>query len=196
VRLGLLVDIPELRVPLGVLGALLGLEGVLQRVALLLEQPADGVVGDLEALCGKGVGELAGRLAGPPQGRLGIPTRVRVDQLVQCLQQARLALDQPLGPATRTTDAPARVRRCVQLPQPGVHRWTGQPTDARQPSSTTTAQRAGGRAGQQAALLFGQVRGDQLVQPTQHGIHVHAGTLPPRRASTATIGQTSHAGTP
>jgi hypothetical protein len=48
--LGLLVNIPELRIPVGVLGAFLGLEGALQRVALLLEQPADGVVGDLEPL--------------------------------------------------------------------------------------------------------------------------------------------------
>jgi hypothetical protein len=65
-----------------VLGALLGLEGALQRVALLLEQPADGVVRDLEALGGKRVGKLAGRLAGPPQRRLRVPTSVRVDQLV------------------------------------------------------------------------------------------------------------------
>jgi hypothetical protein len=38
-RLGLLVDVPKLRVTVGVLGALLGLEGPLQRVALLFEQP-------------------------------------------------------------------------------------------------------------------------------------------------------------
>jgi hypothetical protein len=61
--LGLLVDIPKLRIPVGMLGALLGLEGVLQRVALLLEQPADGVAGDLEALRDQGVGELAGCFA-------------------------------------------------------------------------------------------------------------------------------------
>jgi hypothetical protein len=93
VLLGLLVDVPELRVPVGVLSAFLGLEGALQRVPLLLEQPADGVVGDLEPLPGKRVGELAGRLAGPAQRRLGIPTRVRVNQLVLRGQQARLALD-------------------------------------------------------------------------------------------------------
>jgi hypothetical protein len=96
--LGLLVHIPELRVPVGMLGTLLGLEGALQRVALLLEQPPDGVVGDLEPLPGKGVGELAGRLARPPQRRLGVPAGVRVDQLVQGLQQARVTLGQPLGP--------------------------------------------------------------------------------------------------
>jgi hypothetical protein len=50
ILLGLLVDIAELRVPVGMLGALLGFLCALQRVALLLEQPADGVVGDLEPL--------------------------------------------------------------------------------------------------------------------------------------------------
>jgi hypothetical protein len=60
VLLGLLVQIAKLGVPIRVLGALLGLEGALQRVPLLLEQPPDGVVSDLEPLPGKGVGELAG----------------------------------------------------------------------------------------------------------------------------------------
>jgi hypothetical protein len=58
------------------------------------------------------------------------------------------------------------------------------------------AQRPRARAGQQAALLLGQVRGDQLVQLGQHGIDVHPATLPFQQASTATIGQTSRAGTP
>jgi hypothetical protein len=40
------------------------------------------------------------------------------------------------------------------------------------------------------------MRGQQLVQPGQHGVNVHAGTLPSRPAPTATIGQASHAGTP
>ncbi len=194
--LGLLVDVAKLRVPVGVLGALLGLAGTLQRVALLGEQPADGAVGDLEPLCSKGVGELAGGLARPPQRRVGIPARVRVDQLVQCVQQTRLALDHPLGSATRTADPAARLGRVVQLPHAGVDSRTGQPTDPGHASATTTAQRPDGGTRQQAALLFGQVRGDQLVQPAQHGVQVHAGTLLPQHALTATIGQTSHAGTP
>jgi hypothetical protein len=111
--LGLLVDVAKLRVSVGVLGALLGLEGALQRVALLLEQPPDGVVADLEPLRAKRVSELTGGLARPPQRRRRVPTGVRVDQRVQRLQQARLALDHPLGPAAGTADAPARVRRVV-----------------------------------------------------------------------------------
>lgn len=57
---GLLVDVAKLRVPVGVLGALQRLAGALQPVALLAQQPPDGVVGDLEPLRAKRVGELAG----------------------------------------------------------------------------------------------------------------------------------------
>jgi hypothetical protein len=193
---GLLVDIPKLRVPVGMLGALLGLERALQRVALLLQQPPDGVVADLEPLRAKGIGELVGGLAGPPQRAFRVPAGVGVDQLVQRTEQARLALDQPLWPAARTADTTTRIRRVVQLSHARVHRWTRQPGEARHTRATAPAQRPGGRAGQQAALLLGQVRGQQLIQPAQHSVHVHAGTLAPRHAPIATIGQASHAGTP
>jgi hypothetical protein len=38
-----------------------------------------------------------------------------------------------------------------------------QPADLGRPRAAATPERAGGRAGQQAALHLGQVRGDQLV---------------------------------
>jgi hypothetical protein len=41
---GLLIEVPKLRVPIRMLGALEGLAGALQPIPLLLEQPADGVV--------------------------------------------------------------------------------------------------------------------------------------------------------
>jgi hypothetical protein len=46
----LLIALPKLRIPVEMLGALQGLLGALQRRALLLEQPPDGVVADLEPL--------------------------------------------------------------------------------------------------------------------------------------------------
>jgi hypothetical protein len=193
---GLLVEVAELGVPVGMLGPLLGLEGALQRVALLLEQPPDGVVADLEPLPAKGIGKLAGGLARPAQRRGGITAGVGVDQLVQRAEQARLALDQSLWPATRTADATARIGRGIQLPHAPIHRWPRQPGEARHARTAATAQRLGGRAGQQAALLLGEVRGDQHIQPAQHGVHVHAGTLTPWHAPTATTGQASHARTP
>ncbi len=96
----------------------------LQRITLLLQQPPDGVVADLEPLRAKRIGELAGGLARPPQRRLRIPASVRVDQLIQCPQQTRLALDQPLWPAARTAHAAVRIRLLVQLPHACVHRRT------------------------------------------------------------------------
>jgi hypothetical protein len=196
VLLGLLVDVAELRVPVGMLGALLGLEGALQRVILLTEQPPDRVIADRMPLRGERLSQLAGGLAGPPQRALRVSAGVGVDQVLQRLKQPRVTLDQPLGPAARPADAAARVRLLIQLPHAGVHRRSGQPSDAGHPRATPAAQGTRRRAGQQAALLLGQVRGDQFVQPSQHGVDVHAATLPPWHAPTATIGQTSHAGTP
>jgi hypothetical protein len=145
---GLLVDIAKLRIPVRILSALLGLECALQRIALLLEQPPHGVVADLEPLPAKRIGQLAGGLAGPPQRRLGISTGVGVDQLVQRGQQARLALDQPLGPTARTPDAATRVGRVIQLPHARVHRGARQPGEACHPRAAATTERLGGRTGQ------------------------------------------------
>jgi hypothetical protein len=195
-RLGLLVDLAELRVPVGVLSALLGLEGALQRVALLLEQPPPRCRRRPGSSARPARQRAGGWICRSTAAATRVPAGVGVDQLVQRGQQARVPLCQPPGPAPGTADAPARVRRVVQLPHPGVHRRPGQPTDPGHPSATTTAQCASGRAGQQATLLLGQVEGDQLVQPAQHGAHVHAATLPPWPTPTATIRQTSHAGTP
>jgi hypothetical protein len=174
---GLLVDIAELGVSVGMLGALQGLLGALQRVALLLEQPPDGVVADLEPLPAKGIGQLTSGLARPPQGAFRVPTGIRIDQLIQRTEQARLTLDQPPWPATRTAHATARIRRGVQLPHARVHRRTRQAADPCHPRAAASPKRPGGRTGQQAALLLGQVRSDQFVQPAQHGIRVHAATL-------------------
>jgi hypothetical protein len=106
---GLLVHVAELRVPVGVLGALQGLAGALQPVALLAQQSPNGVVADLEALRTQRVGELAGGLAGPPQRRGGVAAGVGLDQPVQRLQQARLAFDQPLGSASLAAGASVGV---------------------------------------------------------------------------------------
>jgi hypothetical protein len=127
---------------------------------------------------------------------LGTPVGIPADQLLLFGVHAddRLAVGQVLL-GLLVDVAKLRVP-VVQLPHPGIHRRAGQPADPGHPHATTTAQRPGGRADEQAALLLGQVRGDQLVQPTQHGVHVHAATLPARHAPTATIGQPSHAGTP
>jgi hypothetical protein len=76
--LGLLVEVAELGVAVGMLGALQGLDRALQPVALLLEQPAHGVVADRMALTGERLGQLPGGLAGPPQRAVGVAAGVGV----------------------------------------------------------------------------------------------------------------------
>jgi hypothetical protein len=70
-RPSLLVEVAELGVTVGMLGALQGLGRALQPVALLLEQPADGVVADRMPGRGERLGQLPGGLAGPPQRAVG-----------------------------------------------------------------------------------------------------------------------------
>jgi hypothetical protein len=143
----------------------------------------------------KRVGELAGRLARPPQRRLWIPTSIRVDQLVQGRQQPGSRSTSRLGPPPRRRIRPRGSGGSSSSRTPGVHRRSGQPTDRCHPCAPTTAERPSGRASQQAALLLGQVWGNQLVQPVQDAVHIHPGKLPARHTPTATIGQISHAGT-
>jgi hypothetical protein len=66
------------------------------------------------------------------------------------------------GRAGHPAPAPPRTRRARQ------------PGEACHTHAAATTQHPGARAGQQAALLPGQVRSDQLVQPGQHGVDVHA----------------------
>jgi hypothetical protein len=112
--LGLLVHVAKLGVPVRMLGALQRLLGALQRVALLLQQPPDGVIADPMALRRQRLGQLPCGLARPAQRATRIPAGVGVDQPVQRLQQARLALCQSLWPATRTAHAASR-RRCFSV---------------------------------------------------------------------------------
>ena len=192
---GLLVHIATLPVPVRMLGPLQPLVGALQRVALLLQQPPDGVVTDRMTLRRECLGQLPRGLARPAQRTVRIPAGVGIDQGVQRRKQARVAGGPPLGPTARTADAATRVGSLLQLPHPGVDRRARQPTDAGHPRAAAMAQRPRARTGQQAALLLGQVRSDQLVQPGQHGVDLHPATLPSQQAPAATIGQTSHAGT-
>jgi hypothetical protein len=68
------------------------------------------------------------------------------------------------------------MSRATARSRPGVHRRARPPADLGHPRAAVTAERARGRADQQAALLLGQVRGDQLVEPAQCGIDVRAAT--------------------
>ena len=75
----LVVDIAELGVSVGVLAALDGLGVALQAVPQRpAQQPPDAVVGDSVALAAQLVGQVAGRLGGPP--KLEVPAYLRVSR--------------------------------------------------------------------------------------------------------------------
>ena len=82
-RPSLLVEVAELGVPVEMLGTLQGLDRALQPVALLLEQPPDGVVADRMPGRSERLGQLAGGLAGPAQRAVGVAAGVGVHQPVQ-----------------------------------------------------------------------------------------------------------------
>jgi hypothetical protein len=98
-RPSLLVEVAELAVTVGMLGALQRLGRTLQPVALLAQQPTNGVGADRMALRGERLGQLPGGLARPPQRTLRIATGVGVHQPVQRPKQARIGVAPPLGPS-------------------------------------------------------------------------------------------------
>ena len=158
-RPSLLVEVAELGVAVGVLGALQGLGRALQPVALLAQQPADGVVADWMALGGERLGQLPGGLAGPAQRAVGVAAGVGVDQPVQRLQQARVGVASPLG-AVVVADASPRVAWLVELGGAAADRRPRRRGQPRDPADPAIAQCPGRRAKQQPALPLGQVRRD------------------------------------
>src|SRR5258708_40116849 len=70
---GLLTDVAELRVPVGVLAALDGLGVALQAEPLRPQQVSDRISAGLMALAGQVPRQLASRLRRPPQRRHPLP---------------------------------------------------------------------------------------------------------------------------
>jgi hypothetical protein len=104
-RTCLLVEVAELAVAVLVLGALQRLAGALQRVALLLEQPAHGVVADRVVLRGQRLGELAGRPGRPAQRATGIAAGLGAGNPKRpsgSRRSRRSVLDQVLGLTMRS----------------------------------------------------------------------------------------------
>ena len=102
------MNVPELGVPVGMLVALQGLGVGLQAVAGLVQQPLHQRRRRPMALPTQLVGQRAQRLAGPAQRRHRITPRLRLDQRIQRLDQARV---QFLGPFA----APARGAGAAHL---------------------------------------------------------------------------------
>jgi hypothetical protein len=171
-RPSLLVEVAELGVTVGMLGALQGLGRALQPVALLAQQPGDGVVADRMALRGERLSQLAGGLAGPAQRAVGVAAGVGLHQPVQCRQQTRIGVAPPLGTLV-LADAPPRVGRLVQLGRATADRRPRRLGQPRDPADAAIAQRPGRRAKQQPTLPLGQMRRDQGEGRRQHLIQIH-----------------------
>ena len=122
VGLDLLVDVPELRVPVRVPLALDRLGVALQAEPLGPQQVTDGVGADPVALAGQLGRQVAGRLGGPPQRRHRITPLLRLHQGQQRRAQPRIQISGPLAPAARPP-RPAQ-RLCRRSP---AHRRPGTP---------------------------------------------------------------------
>ncbi len=87
----LIVDVAELGVSIRVIGGpLVCLAVGLQAVAGFVQQSSYRARADGVSLAGQFVGQVAGALAGPTQGRLRVPSGEGIDQLVQSSQQPRV----------------------------------------------------------------------------------------------------------
>ena len=156
---GLLVDVPELRVPVRVLLALDGLGVALQAEPLLVQQVTDRVRADLVALAGQLGRQRPGRLDRPPQRRHRIAPLIRLDQRQQRREQPRIQVGGPLAaPARAGGPGPA-------APRPDSSSATPSDTvPSRIPAARATSpdpampQRAGLSAHQQPPLPLIQMR--------------------------------------
>jgi len=173
------VDVTELGVPVGVLGAFEGLGVGLQAVTGLVQQPSHERRRHLMSLLTQLVSQAPQRLGRPPQRGHRVPARLGFDQLVQRRGQLRVVVLGPFPPSARAARAADRQRlRIIQLgasPAHGVRRDTDHVGD--DPHSTRT-QLAGLAAQPHPALTLGQMRLDRVVATDQRLGHRGHSTKP------------------
>jgi len=115
VVLDLLVDIPELGIPVGVLGALQGLDVGLQAEPFPPQQSAHRRGGDRVPLPGQLLGQVPQRLGRPPQRRFRVAAFVRLHQRQQGWEEVGVLLDGRLASPTGPADAAGRERLLAGL---------------------------------------------------------------------------------
>lgn len=168
--LGLLVDIAELRIPVGMLCTFNGLGVALQAEALLAQQDGDRVRRDPVALPGQIFGQLPGRLHRPSQRRHRIPAHVRLDQRQQRGPQPRIQVHRPLATPAHPADPPQRRLPGLQFSYPardGALTHPGRTGDKPDPA---VSQRPRLRPYDQPTLALVQVREQRLELRRQHRI--------------------------
>jgi hypothetical protein len=110
VVLDLLVEVAELGIPVGVLGALEGLGVGLEAEAVLPQQLGDRRRRDQMSLPCELVCQVPQRLGRPPQRRHRIAALVRLDQREQGWEEVGVLLGGCLAAPTRSADAAGRER--------------------------------------------------------------------------------------
>jgi hypothetical protein len=156
----LLIDVPELRVPVRVLSSLEGLGRALQAETRLPQQPAHRRCRYPVPLPGQLSSEMPQRPGRPPQRRLRITPLVRLDQGQQRRDQPPVPFLNALTAPAEPPDPPIPQRALVilELEHAFADRSladTGQPRDY---PHATVAEQTRLRAEQQPALTLVQMR--------------------------------------
>ncbi len=160
--LGLLVDVAELAVPVGVLPAFDGLGVPLEAEAFLAQHVGDGVGGYPVTLAGEFGGQMTGGLRRPPQRRHRITPHIRLDQGQQRRTKSRVQIDRPLAASTRPAHSPQRGLAGFQFIRTQRHRGLPHPGGPGDQPDPAMADRPGFRSYQQTPLPLIQMREDRL----------------------------------
>ena len=99
------IDVPKLRVAVGVVRALLGLAIALQAIVQIVKNLRDLHMTNTVFVPAKFLGNRPRTLAYPSQGRLRIASRLTLNHLFQCLHQPRVGNCDGLAPGTGPANA-------------------------------------------------------------------------------------------
>ena len=161
---GLVVQVVELGVTVGVLASLGHLGVGLERVAESVQQAQHRARGDLETLAHQLVGQLGGGLRRPAQLRHRVAPGLGVDELVEGAEQTGLGVEQRLVATTRGAQ-PHRwldARRDFSL---GLdHRVAAHPRRDRHRRLATTPEHLRRRTGDDPALHLVHVGQDHFEE--------------------------------
>src|SRR6058998_194322 len=126
------IDVPELCIAILVILPLLGLAVALQAVVQVVKNLRDLHVADGMLLSTQCLGDGPRALANPSQRRLGIPTRLLVNQPFQRLHQTRIGLGDRFAAGPGPTDAAhQRFTPSLDLTDPFADRFARQPARQR-----------------------------------------------------------------
>ena len=188
--LDLLVEIAELGIPIGVLGAFEGLDVGLQAEPFPLQQSAHRRGRDRMALPGELVGQVPQRLGRPPQRRHRIAALVRLHQRQQGWDQVGILPCGGLAAPTWPADATGREGRLagLQLEHALADGRLADPGDLRDRAHATMAQQPRLDRQRQALLALVQVRQQHLEPggelPTDLHRYAHAAHTTPTSPKT------------